>query len=346
MSEYQKYCIRGDQTLRFAMKQLDETARKVLFVVEDSRLLGSLTDGDLRRFLLAGGNLDKTVYEAAFKKPRIAGSREDAVQALKTADFCAMPVLDNDGQIIDIVFDDEPQDQKYAKLDLPVVIQAGGKGTRLDPYTRVLPKPLIPVGELPIMEHILQRFERYGCSRFHVIINHKKQLIKAYFAENEHHYDIRWYDEEKPLGTGGGLAMLRGILRETFFLTNCDILLLSDLDKILQFHRVNHNAVTMVCAYKNVTIPYGVIETGENGAILAMKEKPEFSFQTNTGIYLVEPEILDDIQPGFSVGFPDIIEQQMKKGRRVAAYPVSENDWLDMGQHGELEKMRVRLYGE
>ncbi len=251
-----------------------------------------------------------------------------------------------DGKITDILFADEKQNMHYPQLNLPVVIMAGGKGTRLEPYTRILPKPLIPIGELPIIEHIMQQFVKYGCNEFHIIVNHKKQLIKSYFAENERRYDVHWYDEEKPLGTGGGLSMLNGKINGTFFLTNCDILLQSDYEDILSFHRKYNNTITMVCAYKNIVIPYGVIDTGTNGEILAMREKPELAFQTNTGMYLVESDVLSDIKVGVPVGFPDIIEVQKQKGCRVAAYPVSENDWLDMGQLTELEKMRERLYGE
>jgi hypothetical protein len=125
-----------------------------------------------------------------------------------------------------------------------------------------------------------------------------------------------------------------------------DVLLLSDYDDMLRFHRKNGNAITMVCAYKNLTIPYGVIEMGKNGSIEAMKEKPEMSFLTNTGMYIVEPEVLEDIEDNVATGFPDIIEKQRQRGRCVAVYPVSENDWLDMGQMTELESMRKRLYGD
>lgn len=346
MTDYKRFCIESKQSLRTAMKQLDETSKKILFVIDNDKLVASLTDGDLRRFLLGGGTLDDAVFSAAFKTPQAACSREEARELLKHADYAAVPITTPDGKIFDILFADERQTIQCPQLGLPVVIMAGGKGTRLDPYTRVLPKPLIPVGELPIIEHIMQQFAKYGCDDFHIIVNHKKQLIKAYFAENERHYDTHWYDEDKPLGTGGGLYMLKEKVNNPFFLTNCDILIQADYDDILRFHRVNKNAVTMVCAYKNVTIPYGVIDTGENGEIVAMKEKPELSFQTNTGMYLVEPEVLEDIEDGVAIGFPDIIERQKQKGRRAAAYPVSENDWLDMGQLTELEKMRERLYGE
>jgi NDP-sugar pyrophosphorylase family protein len=170
--------------------------------------------------------------------------------------------------------------------------------------------------------------------------------MKAYFAENENAYNITWYDEEKPLGTGGGLSLLKGIINKTFFFTNCDSLLKANYESILKFHRDNGNAITMICVYKNFNIPYGIVEMGNNGDVLSMREKPSMSFLTNTGIYVVEPEVLEDIPDDTSMGFPDIIQIQIDKGRKAAVYPVSEDDWMDMGQLSELEKMRKRLYAE
>lgn len=189
----------------------------------------------------------------------------------------------------------------------------------------------------------MRQFEGYGCSAFHVVVNYKKQLMKAYFNESSRHYDVIWYDEEKPLGTGGGLYLLRGKMEKTFFLTNCDILLQSDYASILQFHREHGNAITMVGAYKTMTIPYGVVDIGNEGVIEGMREKPELSFLTNTGMYIVEPQVLEDIPDNTPVSFPEIIEMQRQKGNKVAVYPVSEEDWMDMGQLAELEKTERRL---
>ena len=231
-------------------------------------------------------------------------------------------------------------------LNIPVVINAGGKGTRLDPFTRVLPKPLIPVGDLPIIELIMKEYQSYSCEVFHIIVNYKKELMKAYFADNERYYNITWYDEEKPLGTGGGLGLLKGKLTDTFFFANCDVLLTTNYESMIKFHKENGNIITMICAYKNISIPYGVIEMGLHGSIEKMKEKPSISFLTNTGIYIVEPEVIDDIEEGIPVGFPDIIEMERLKGKKVSVFPVSGNDWMDMGQLPELEKMRIKLFGE
>lgn len=343
---YIKYCVSPELSVRDAMKVIDNLEPQIVFVTQGRKLMASLTDGDVRRFLLRGGKLTDSVIYAGNKKLLSAKSEKEAVSVYHQKNFVAIPILNDNDELVDIYVGKISNDESFTELAIPIVINAGGKGTRLEPYTKILPKPLIPVGELPIIEHIMQRFIKYGCKHFSVIVNYKKELIKAYFNDSEQKYDISWYNEKKPLGTGGGLCYLKGKINETFFFTNCDNLLLANYESILRFHRENHNIITMVCAYKNIKIPYGVIEMGVNGKIESMKEKPELSFLTNTGIYIVEPEVLDDIADDVFIGFPDIIEKEMANGKKVAIYPVSENDWLDMGQLSELEKMRIRLYGE
>jgi len=344
--DLQELCVEQDAFIEQALQRLDRTARKILFVVQEGRLIGTLTDGDVRRYLLKGGNLQSSVLCAANLSPRSARSRGEAEQMLRTCALDAIPLVEEDGRLWSVLFRDIPRKQHFEALDLPVVIMAGGKGTRLEPYTKVLPKPLIPVGDTPIIEHIMSEFRQYGCDRFHLIVNHKKQLIKAYFAESCSEIHPTYYDEEKPLGTGGGLYMLKGKVRETFFLTNCDILIKADYGKLLRFHRENQNSITMVCARKNLEIPYGVVETTESGVICNMREKPDFSFLTNTGFYLVEPEVLEDIEDNVPTGFPDIIEAERARGRRTAVFAIDEDDWMDMGQLTELEDMREKLYGK
>ena len=329
-----------------AMEKINQNSNGILILVdENNRLVGTLTDGDVRRFLLAGGETQEPVYKVANHHPRYAFDQTEAAELYHEKSFVAIPIVDKEQKVIDIYIRKHHK-HNIASLGLNVVINAGGRGTRLDPYTRIFPKPLIPVGDLPIVEHIMQEFMKFGCHQFHMIVNYKKQLIKAYFSENENNYDVKWYDESEPLGTGGGLSLLKGKINETFFFTNCDILLRSDYESILKFHRDNSNMITMVCAYKNITIPYGVVDIGKNGKIDGMREKPQISFLTNTGMYLVEPEVIDEIKDEVPVGFPDIIEEQRRKGKNVAVYPVSDNEWMDMGQFTQLEKMRKRLYGE
>ena len=345
--ELQNFIGNENFTLAEAMQKIDANTSGILFLVDSAaKLIGCITDGDIRRFLLAGGKLDAPVMKAANLNPKFAFSEEEALQLYHKKNFIVIPIVDIEKHILSLYSGEESIIKERAALSIPVVINAGGRGTRLDPFTRVLPKPLIPVGDLPIIEHIMKEFQTYSCNRFHIIVNYKKELMKAYFTESENRYDISWYDEAKPLGTGGGLSLLRGSLNETFFFTNCDNLLQANYERMLEFHKENGNVITMVCAYKNYSIPYGVIEMGVNGKIERMKEKPMVSFLTNTGVYIVEPEVLDDIEDNVAIGFPDVVEKQRKKDRKVAVFPVSESEWMDMGQLNELEKMRKKLYGD
>ena len=349
MDNIQTLIGKGELTISEAMQKIDGNAYGILFLVDECNvLLGCITDGDIRRFLLSGGKMDAVAMDAANRQPKTAKTINEARQLYHKRDYIVIPILGENGNIIDLYSGESGEIVSKPKnsLKIPVVINAGGKGTRLDPFTRVLPKPLIPVGDLPIIEHIMKEYQSYNCNEFHIIVNYKRDLIKAYFADNDTHYNITWYDEINPLGTGGGLSLLRGKFGDTFFFANCDALLTANYESMIKFHKENKNVITMVCAYKNINIPYGVVEMGINGSIEKMKEKPLMSFLTNTGIYIVEPEVIDDIEDGVFIGFPDIVDIQRKKGRKVAVFPVRENDWMDMGQMPELEKMRVKLYGE
>lgn len=348
MNEINNFCCKDILTVSEAMHQINKNTFGILFLIDSSnKLSGCITDGDIRRFLLSGGKITDAVSEAANHDPRYAKSLEEAKILYHKKNYIVIPILNGDGIVVDL-YSGDPSIQKRLKnpLNIPVVINAGGKGTRLEPFTRVLPKPLIPVGELPIIELIMQEYQSYSCDEFHIIVNYKRDLMKAYFADSDDHYNITWYDEEIPLGTGGGLSLLRGKFSDTFFFTNCDALLTANYESMMKFHKENGNTITMICAYKNINIPYGIVEMGPNGMIEDMREKPLISFLTNTGIYIVEPDVIDDIEDDVAIDFPDIVEREKQKGKKVAVFPVSENDWMDMGQLPELEKMRIKLYGE
>ena len=343
--DYKKLLVTKDTKIKDAMKRIDGLKPKILFVHENDKLLGALTDGDIRRYLMSGGKVEETVYKACNKKPRkVAHSLEEATTMLSRF-FIAIPIVDKKNSILDIYVGHKISGRNKKKLNVPVVINAGGKGTRLDPFTKILPKPLIPVGDLPIIEHIMSRYEDYGCGKFNIIVNYKKELIKSYFKEIDKKYSIIWVDENTPLGTGGGLSLLKNKIKETFFFISCDSLILADYNDILKFHKKNKNDITMVCANKNVTIPYGIVNIDKNNVLESITEKPEYSFLTNTAMYVVEPVVLKDLKKQ-RIDFPEIVKMQQKKGRKIGVYSVDENDWLDMGQMSELEKMRIRLYGE
>lgn len=328
-----------------AMELLDKVAKKVLFVAKEGKLIAAITDGDVRRWILKKGNLDAKVKCIANYNPKFAyeKDRDKAKDLLKKYSVEALPIVDIEMHIISVIFWNDKEIRNKSKLNVPVVIMAGGLGTRLYPYTKILPKPLIPIGEIPIAEHIINRFHTFGCNNFFLIVNHKKNMIKAYFNEIEKDYAINYIDENIPLGTGGGLSLLKGKIDTSFILSNCDIIINEDYEKIYRFHKKEKNLITMVCSLKSIKIPYGVIDISENGEIESMKEKPEISFFTNTGVYVVESKIIEELEENTEIGFPDIIERYRKTGEKIGVYPIGENAWMDMGQLDEMEEMRKRL---
>lgn len=339
-------CIEEDKTILEAMKQLDTSGKKVLFVQKEGKLLASLTDGDVRRWILKNGGLQFTVKHAANYEPKYLyeGQADLAGQMIKKHGIDAVPIVDENRFIRQIVYANKtiPEQSRF-EGEIPVVMMAGGLGSRLSPYTNILPKPLIPIGDYPIAEHIIRRFCAYGCREFYMIVNYKRNMIKAYFDELEKDYRLEFIAEEKALGTGGGISLLKGKIKSTFILTNCDILIDDDLTKAYRQHRESGNLITMVCSLKNFTIPYGVVNVGQDGAIESMREKPDMSFFTNTGCYFVEPEVVEGLAYNEPADFPSIIETYIGGGKKAGIYPIGEDAWLDMGQPEEMEKMKARL---
>lgn len=340
-----EFLIDEEATMINAMEQLDKTSTKILFVTKRGNFVAALTDGDIRRWILKKGNLDAKVKNIANYNPKFLYEVEKnkSKEFMKMNSIEALPIVDDNMNILTVILWNDEEVELKRNLEVPVVIMAGGLGKRLYPYTKILPKPLIPIGEIPIVEHIINRFNRHGSDQFYLVVNHKKNMIKAYFNEIEKAYKVDYVDEDKPLGTGGGLSLLKGKINSTFILSNCDILIEEDYEKIYNYHKKENNLITMVCSLKNIKIPYGVIEISETGEIESMKEKPELSFFTNTGMYIVEPKIIEDLEEDMPIGFPDIIEQYKAKGEKIGIYPISENSWMDMGQIDEMEEMRRRL---
>lgn len=332
-------------TILEAMEQLDHTGQRILFIAPEGRLQAAVTDGDIRKFLLRGGTLDTAVSQAANYRPKSLpiAERGCARAMLLTYGIDALPILDKRGFITDIVFAHGTDVDTHKQVDLPVVMMAGGLGTRLYPYTKILPKPLIPVGEQPIAELIMGRFRDFGCHQFTLVVNYKRSMIKSYFADLEKDYTVDFVDEDVFMGTGGGLCLLKGKMDKTFFFTNCDTLLDADFGDIYEHHKRSGNLITMICAAKHYTVPYGVVELGEDGGIAAMREKPSLNFLTNTGVYVVEPRVVEEMVDGEKIGFPDVIKRYQDRGEKVGVYPISESSWMDMGQMEELEKMRRKL---
>lgn len=346
-----QYMIPPDLSVSDAIDRINVTGKKAVFVVDsNTKLLGLFSDGDMRRYILRGGDIKAPVSEAMNTHPVVLNITDRSIfsQLLHKYNMIVYPVVNDKGNLVDALFwtDIQNIDKTARPLQLPegvhTVIMAGGLGRRLYPYTKVLPKALIPIGEYPICTHVIRNFSKYGCKYFDLILNHKKNMIKAYYSEEKTSANVSFYEEKEFLGTAGGLSLLKGKINNTFFVSNCDILVDADYACIYKFHKEQKNKITIIGALKNIQIPYGVINVNEeddSSSILKIDEKPKFSFLTNVGIYVLEPEVLDSIKENEFVHMPDIIERYIAKGEKVGVFPVSGDSWLDMGQIEEMKQM-------
>jgi len=334
--------IKPTESILFALKQMDELRRKLLLVSENHKYIGLLSIGDVQRAIINNRDLNGQVG-SIMRNDYIVAQPETEINEIKQmmlnirSEF--MPVVDNEKNIVTVYFWEDIfgqiKPQPSTSFNLPVVIMAGGLGTRLKPLTNVLPKPLIPIGEKTMLEEIFDRFALYGCKNFYISVNYKADLIKYYIQNLKLPYKINFFTEEKPMGTAGSLSILKGIITQTFFVSNCDILVEQDYSEILAYHRENKNEITIVSALKHFPIAYGTIETGENGQLTALVEKPELTFKINSGMYILEPHLIDEIPDNGLFHLTDLIEKLQTKGRNVGVFPVSQNSWLDIGDWKE-----------
>jgi len=345
--EVRQFLVPQTHTIRQAMEQLEKTEEKIVFVVDgELRLVGSLTDGDIRRWILADGDLKAEVLRICNCNPFVAedGFDLDRLRAdMLSGNFGCVPVVNASREVLRLVFWKELFQGDGAikpkrRLDMPVVIMAGGRGTRLAPFTNVLPKPLIPVGDRTIIEVIIDQFLRYGIDRFHLSINYKSKILKSFFEELAPAYSVAYLEESIPLGTAGGLRALYSSIPESLIVTNCDIVIQADLAELVSFHKDNDYDLTLVASLKEYNIPYGVCELEAGGSLSRIAEKPQYSFLVNTGMYVVRRDRLDLIPEQTRCDMTDFIERIKKAGGRIGVFPIGENAWVDTGEWTEYRK--------
>jgi dTDP-glucose pyrophosphorylase len=341
--------IDEDITIKEAIRKLNETGRKILIVTNGRKLKGTVTDGDIRRWILKNGDLQSNVAFIMNTTPKFLreADRYKAKSVLQDGMIEAIPIINEADDLVDIIFWNDNFLHKlnhYNKLDNTVVIMAGGKGTRLEPYTKIIPKPLIPIGDQTIVERIINRFTEYGCDQFYLTVNYKKNMIKSYFQDLENkNYEVNYVEEQLPLGTAGSLSLMEGQLLDTFFVSNCDILIDGNYSEMLLYHKENKNKITMITSLKQYAIPYGVVEINDSSEVRKLVEKPEYDLLVNTGMYILEPETLADIPKDTFFHITELINLYISRGEKIGVFPVSDDAWLDMGQMKEMEHMLERL---
>jgi len=297
--------IQEKSNLKECLKQLDRAGTGVVFVVDsDMKLKGAISDGDLRRYLLSNGQLTDSIENCFNKNPIYIKKgnvqNKEVIREIFLKDQVdVIPVVDDFHKIVDIiewktVFSEASKPIQYEPLGIPVVIMAGGKGSRMEPFTKVLPKPLIPIGDKTMVEHIIDEYLNYDISDFYFTINYKGNLIKAYFDGIEKDYNIEYLVEKEFNGTAGSLKLLKQV-PDTFLVSNCDIFVKADYSDVLKFHRESGSLLTTISSIQHHTIPYGVVEFEDGGRVTQINEKPEFSMPINTGVYILEKDALDYI---------------------------------------------------
>ena len=337
---YKKLIIKKNFTLHKAMEKLQSTAYKQLIVIsKNKKLLGSLTDGDIRRALLKGSSISDKI-EGIFNNNPIyfvkeKFSRESANKTLFRKKLYFAPVVNKKKQVVGI-FEQEDFLNKNERVKsnkkIPVVIMAGGFGKRLLPFTNVLPKPLIPINEEPVIDIIMKRFLKFGLNKFFISINFKSNIIKSYFREKKNNFELNFLEEKKPLGTAGSLSLLEKDDFKTFLVSNCDTITNFDYSDLINFHKRQKNDLTVVASTKKFTIPYGICEMNKQGSLSKIQEKPNKYFLINIGIYCLNGKLLKLIPKNKSYSFINLINDAKRNKFKIGIFPVSNKSWKDIGQ--------------
>lgn len=338
----------GEHTgIREALGILNDMGLGILLVNNrDHQLAGVVTDGDVRRYIMQQHSMDAEISRVMNRDFFYLKSNEKhrAFELLKQKRIEQIPILDADGRIVDLVFALDFLKRQKKIMKNAVVIMAGGRGERLAPLTRIIPKPLVPVGDRTMIELIMSGFANYGFNDFKIIVNYKKEIIKSYFKENEVAFNYEFIDEKEYLGTAGGLSLAREKINDTFILTNCDVTAEIDYGHLLDWHREKKADLTILGIKKKFDIPYGVIKTDASHCVTVIEEKPKYEFYVISGIYVIEPNIIKDMVENEVLDMNFFLERMQQKGKKVLCYPI-DNGWYDVGQFKEYKKMLTH-FGE
>ncbi|MCB1174172.1 MAG: nucleotidyltransferase family protein [Leptospiraceae bacterium] len=349
MSRVSKIKVDGTASIKQATKLLNETGMQIVLVVdENDLLLGTITDGDIRRAILTGLDMSEPATRVMNRSPHVLfeNERDRAVAFMKEKVIRAVPLIDADRRVQDLVSwmdrSGEKQPDTFETKTNPVFILAGGKGTRLKPFTKILPKPLIPIGDVPILEIIMERLQGFGFSDFVLSLNYKAAMIKAYFSEMGDKFSLDYVEEEQFLGTGGSLHLIKDRVKESVLVTNCDVIIDLNFDEYLSYHKKSGFDASVVGVMRHVKIQYGVIGM-EQGELTTLTEKPEYDYVVNAGIYILEPHVLDYVEDNKYLDMPTLLLRVKEGGGRVGVYPVSA-EMIDVGHWEEYKKAVEHLH--
>lgn len=342
---WQKVVIEPLVSIKEALRVIDKEALRVALVVDNNKLIGMVTDGDIRRGILQGVELSAPVSEIMNTNPVSANdslSSHDLKVLMQSRKILSLPIVNDDKQLVGLktLYDT----LVIEKRENPVFIMAGGFGTRLRPLTDNCPKPMLQVGDKPMLETLINNFKNHGFYKFYISTHYLPEVIMDYFGNGDNFdVEITYVHEETPLGTGGALSLLPDDLpKEPLIMINGDILTNVDFSKVLDFHVKKASDATMCVRDYEVKIPFGVIE-GEGHQITGMVEKPTYRYFVNAGIYVISHNIINSLPKNQHLDMPSLFEIKQKEGLKTLKFPIHEY-WLDVGRHDDFQKAQVDIH--
>lgn len=346
MIDWKAIAVAPSATIREVMTTIDTTMLQIALVVdENGHLLGTVTDGDIRRAILRGNGLDAEIAKFMNANPITALVDEDPgiwQRTMLRHSLRHLPLLDSNGCMADFICLEPP---KEPSRDNPVVIMAGGLGTRLRPLTEQKPKPLLTVGNKPILETIIENFVSQGFHRFYVCINYRGEMIRDYFGDgSKWGASITYIEENTRLGTAGALSLITDKIELPFFVMNGDLLTKVDFVRLAEFHKHQQNMITMCIREYRYQIPYGVVQLN-NHKILELREKPIQYYQVNAGIYMLEPKLLANIPENQYYDMTTLIETLINRNAAVGSFPLREY-WMDVGRIEDFEQAHSEYFDQ
>jgi dTDP-glucose pyrophosphorylase len=348
-----KFLINENNSIKQAINSLDEISRNyncLLVKNKKNQIIGSITDGDIRRSLVKKSNFNLKVKNICNRNFFFFYEKDQNINKIKKIisnrinNIDIVPILNNDRKLIK-TYTKKNFQKKIAKkinnLDkLKVFILAGGYGTRLKPATNILPKPLIPIGDKTLIESVIKKFYDQGIKEYFISINYKKELIKAYFKDLKLDYKVNFIEEKKTLGTAGSISYLKNVKGDNFIVTNCDTIIDVNIKNLIEFQKQRKIDLTIVVNYKNYNLPYGEIEIDRNGNFIKIKEKPNYKFLINSGLYLMNKKVISIVKKNEFLNMNDLINKITDKKLNIGLYPITGNSWIDVGKWSEYKKFK------
>ena len=344
MANLNEFLVSPPSTMRDILTVLEQNHKGIVLVVDQNRqLMGTITDGDIRRAALAGLDMDQTATALLQNKdtaPVTAPdniSDEDLLHLMNQLNFSQIPLLDKQGRVTDLAFLSELV--RAYEMPLKAIVMAGGYGTRLRPLTQNVPKPMLPVGDRPLLEHLIEQLRISGIQKVNLTTHYKSEVIQEHFGNGQKFgVDIEYVEEHQPLGTAGALSLLEDT-DEPLLVINGDILTRIDFRSLLSFHQEQKAEMTVGARQYEFKVPYGVIETNNN-EITGISEKPVIKHFINAGVYLLNPEVRKYIPTGCRFDMTDLIHKLIAAKQRVVSFPILEY-WLDIGQMDDYDKAQA-----